>query len=60
MHPQNFQAQSTNQPNSAHLPSLLPSQVSGPICFRFYGYRLSENKDSEISQLPEESAVWIS
>jgi len=29
----------------------------GPVCFRFFGSRFSENQNSEISQLPEESAV---
>ena len=32
----------------------------GPVCFRFFGCRFSENQDSEIIQLSGKSAVWIS
>jgi len=35
----------------------LPQTDLGPVCFRFFGSHFSENLDSEISQLPEESAV---
>ena len=32
---------------------------AGSVCFCFSGSRFFENRNSEISQLPVESAVWI-
>ena len=39
--------------------SLIKTSYFGPVCFRFFGCRFSENQDSEIIQLSGKSAVWI-